>query len=120
MRYFNKVKVNDEVFSLVYGKGVVTMALAKKHRVDGFYIFAVSYNDKKVVHYTVDGFPNWCSSDGCVVCVGVMLVRKVICVHVCLRNKDLECMSTCSVLFPLILDFKRARNEPRCECKPVL
>ena len=65
MRYFNKVKVDDEVFSLVYGKGLVTMALPKKHRVDGFYIFSVIYNNKKVVNYTVDGFPNWCNSDGC-------------------------------------------------------
>lgn len=66
MSYFNKVKVNDEVFSLVYGRGVVTMALPKKHRVDGFYIFSASYNNNKVVHYTDDGFPDWCSTDGCV------------------------------------------------------
>jgi len=65
MHYFNKVKVDDEVFSLVYGKGIVVMSLPKKNRIDGFYIFAVEYKNKKKVHYTVDGFPNWCSSDGC-------------------------------------------------------
>ena len=27
MHYFNKVKVDDEVFSLVFGKGKVVMAL---------------------------------------------------------------------------------------------
>ena len=65
MHYFSKVKVGEEVFSLIYGKGVVNMALPKKQRLDGFYVFSVKYNEKKEVHYTVDGFPNWCSSDGC-------------------------------------------------------
>ena len=65
MHYFNKVKVDEEVFSLVFGKGIVVMVLPKKQRIDGFYIFAVKYKNDKVVHYTVDGFPNWCSSEGC-------------------------------------------------------
>lgn len=65
MRYFSKVTVDEEVFSLVYGKGTVSMVLPKKQRIDGFYIFAAKYQNDKVVHYTVDGFPNWCSSEGC-------------------------------------------------------
>lgn len=64
MHYFSKVKVDDEVFSLIYGKGVVVMALPKKQRVDGFYVFAVEYKNKKQVHYTIDGIPNWCPTDG--------------------------------------------------------
>lgn len=64
MHYFNKVKLNDEVFSLIYGKGTVIFTLPKKHRLSGFYIFAVEYTNKHTVHYTVDGIPNWCSSDG--------------------------------------------------------
>lgn len=63
--YFNKVKVDEKVFSLVYGKGNVTYVLPKKHRVDGFYVFAVEYKNQHKVHYTVDGFPDWCSSEGC-------------------------------------------------------
>ena len=64
MSYFSKVKIEQEVFSLIYGKGIVNFALPKKHRVDGFYIFAVEYKKKKVVHYTVDGFPNWSTENG--------------------------------------------------------
>lgn len=64
MHYFSKVKVDEEVFSLVYGKGVVVFALPKKDRIEGFYVFAVEYKDKHKVHYTVDGVPNWCSTEG--------------------------------------------------------
>ena len=66
MRYFSKVKVGQEVFSLVFGKGTVVFTLPKEHRLDGFYVFAAEYEKKKQkVHYTVDGYPNWASSDGC-------------------------------------------------------
>lgn len=64
MHYFSKVKLGDEVFSLIYGKGVVTLALPKKQRLDGFYIFAAEYKKEKKVHYTIDGVPDWSSSDG--------------------------------------------------------
>lgn len=68
MHYFSKVKLNQEVFSLVYGKGVVVFALPKEHRVDGFYVFAAEYESskgkKQRIHYTVDGYPNWSSSAG--------------------------------------------------------
>ena len=64
MHYFNKVKINDEVFSLIYGKGKVVMALPKKQRVDGFYVFEVTYKKKISVHYTLEGYPNWCTLKG--------------------------------------------------------
>ena len=65
MHYFNKVKVGQEVFSLVYGMGVVVFALPKEHRLDGFFIFAAEYSKGQRVHYTIDGFPNWSNADGC-------------------------------------------------------
>lgn len=63
MRYFDNVEVGEEVFCLIYGKGRIIMALEKEQRVDGFHIFEAEYKKKKV-HYTVDGFPSWCSTDG--------------------------------------------------------
>lgn len=65
MHYFNKVKVKEEVFSLVYGKGVVVFALPKEHRLDGFFVFAAEYDKSHTVHYTIDGLPNWSSGAGC-------------------------------------------------------
>lgn len=65
MHYFSKVKLKDEVFSIVYGKGEVVFALPKEHRLDGFYIFAVEFKKGVRVHYTIDGVPNWSNSDGC-------------------------------------------------------
>ncbi|WP_373001704.1 hypothetical protein [Sulfurimonas sp.] len=64
MRYFSKVKLKQEVFSLIYGKGRVVFALPKEHRLDGFYVFAVEYNNNQKVHYTIDGVPNWTHLDG--------------------------------------------------------
>lgn len=64
MHYFSDVKLEQEVFSLIYGKGKVIFALPKKHRLDGFYVFAVEYENKQIVHYTLDGMPNWSPLDG--------------------------------------------------------
>lgn len=64
MYYFSKVKLKQEVFSLIYGNGVVVFTLPKEHRLDGFYVFAVKYDKKQKVYYTVDGFPDWSSADG--------------------------------------------------------
>lgn len=75
MHYFSKVKVDQEVFSLIYGKGTVSMVLPKKQRIDGFYVFAVEYPRKKIVHYTLDGFPNWCSTEGC--CQTVFYMKDI-------------------------------------------
>lgn len=73
--YFNKIKLDEKVFSLVFGKGNVIFVLPKKHRIDGFYVFAVEYKDKHRVHYTVEGFPNWCSSEGC--CQTVFYMKDI-------------------------------------------
>ena len=59
---FKNVKKNDEVYSLIYGDGIVENVLAKDVRIEGFYIFSVSFG-KKLVHYTEAGVPNWCNSD---------------------------------------------------------
>lgn len=65
MHYFSNVKINEEVYSIVYGKGKVVFTLPKEHRIDGFYVFAVEYpNKNKRVHYTIDGYPDWTSSAG--------------------------------------------------------
>ena len=64
MHYFNDVEVGNEVFSLIYGKGNVIMALPQNLRLDGFYVFVVEYKNKHKVHYTIDGIPNWCPVDG--------------------------------------------------------
>ncbi|MFA5233796.1 MAG: hypothetical protein WC390_05280 [Sulfurimonas sp.] len=63
MHYFSDVKINEEVYSLVYGKGKVVFTLPAKQRIDGFYAFAVEYpNKNKKVYYTIDGYPDWSSS----------------------------------------------------------
>ncbi len=64
MAYFNKVNVQEEVFSIIYGDGIVDFVLPKKFRIDGFHIFSVNYKSKKKkVHYTVEGYPDWASSN---------------------------------------------------------
>ena len=64
MHYFSNVKLKQEVFSLIYGNGTVIFTLPKKHRLEGFFVFAVEYEKKHKVYYTIDGFPNWSSADG--------------------------------------------------------
>jgi len=51
--YFYEVKKGDEVFGLVFGKGVVQNVW------DGYYKFEVSYDNGYVVPYTDDGIPSW-------------------------------------------------------------
>ena len=64
MSYFAKIELGQEVFSIIYGDGIVDFVLAKKFRVDGFHIFSVNYRSKKKkVHYTVEGYPDWASSN---------------------------------------------------------
>ena len=65
MHYFSKVKRDQEVFSIIYGKGIVDFVLPKKFRIDGFHVFSVEYKKKnKKVHYTIEGYPDWASSNG--------------------------------------------------------
>jgi len=65
MQYFSNIKLDQEVFSLIYGKGKVIFTLPDEHRLEGFYIFAAEYKKRNKVYYTVDGFPNWSDKDSC-------------------------------------------------------
>jgi len=56
--YFNTVKLGDEIFSLIYGKGIATFVLNDIARVTGFYMMKVQY-EKCSVMYTEDGLPDW-------------------------------------------------------------
>jgi hypothetical protein len=66
MSYFENVKVGDEVYGFVYGKGVVKYVIDDQFDMDGFYAFSVEYDNGEEVFYTRDGVPNWCNSDGCI------------------------------------------------------
>jgi len=62
MSRFSEVKLNDEIYSLVFGLGKVIFVLAKPLRLDGYYVFEVEYKNGQRVHYTEDGRPNWCKN----------------------------------------------------------
>ena len=63
MHYFSKVKLKQKVFSLIFGKGEVVFVLPKEHRLEGFYVFAAEFGNKKRVYYTIDGYPDWSDSE---------------------------------------------------------
>lgn len=60
MGKFADIKLNDEIYSVVFGLGKVIFVLTKPLRLDGYYIFEVEYDNGQRVHYTEDGKPNWC------------------------------------------------------------
>lgn len=60
MNKFVDIKLNDEMYSIVFGLGKVIFVLAKSLRLDGYYIFEVEYDNGQRVHYTEDGKPGWC------------------------------------------------------------
>jgi hypothetical protein len=60
MHKFEKIKLNDEIYSIVFGLGKVVFVLAKSLRLEGYYIFEVEYENGQKVFYTEDGRPNWC------------------------------------------------------------
>ena len=61
MNKFEDIKLNDEMYSIVFGLGKVIFVLAKSLRLDGgYYIFEVEYENGQRVYYTVDGKPSWC------------------------------------------------------------
>jgi len=60
MNKFKDVKLNDEIYSVVFGFGKVVFVLTKSLRLDGYYVFEVEYTNGQRVHYTEDGKPNWC------------------------------------------------------------
>ena len=53
------IKVNDLMFGLVFGKGVV-----RSVREDSHYAFEVEYENGQVVPYTEDGNPAWNFGEG--------------------------------------------------------
>lgn len=64
MAYFDEVKLEDEVYSLIYGNGTVKFVLPKAHRTKGFFMFQVHFAKAKV-HYNEDGVPEWCNGIVC-------------------------------------------------------
>ena len=60
MPKFKDIKLDDEMYSVVFGLGKVVFALTKSLRLDGYYVFEVKFNNGQRVHYTEDGKPGWC------------------------------------------------------------
>lgn len=52
--YFKNIKVNDKVFGLIFGSGIVRSVWENSH-----YTFEVEYKNGQVVPYTSDGVPGW-------------------------------------------------------------
>jgi len=66
MHKFEKIKLNEEIYSIVFGLGKVVFVLAKSLRLEGYFIFEVEYDNGQKVFYTEDGKPNWCQEqDNC-------------------------------------------------------
>ena len=57
---FEDIKLDDEMYSIVFGLGKVMFVLAKSLRLDGYCVFGVDYENGQRVYYTVDGKPSWC------------------------------------------------------------
>lgn len=60
MNKFENIEVGHEIYSIVFGIGKVNFVLAKSLRLDGYYIFEVTYNNGQKVWYTEEGQPDWC------------------------------------------------------------
>jgi len=60
MDRYEDVKLDDEMYSVVFGLGKVIFVLAKSLRLDGYYVFEVEYENGQRVYYTEDGRPSWC------------------------------------------------------------
>jgi len=54
MSYFSNAKEKEEVFGLIYGKGIIRSVWE-----NSYYSFEVEYNNGQVVPYTEDGYPAW-------------------------------------------------------------
>lgn len=54
MAYFDKVKVKDKVFGLVFGAGKVSQVFE-----DGYYKMMVKFKNGYEVPYTEEGVPGW-------------------------------------------------------------
>ena len=58
-KYFDDVKLGDEVYSIIYGNGKVSFVLEKNQRTPGFFCFQVQFKSDKV-YYNEEGIPEWC------------------------------------------------------------
>lgn len=54
MQTIKNPKVNDKVFGLVYGKGIITSVYEDSH-----YLFEVTYDNGQTVPYHKGGIPGW-------------------------------------------------------------
>ncbi len=53
MEEFSEVREGDQVYGLVFGKGIVRTVF------NGFYKFEVEYENDQIVPYSVEGIPGW-------------------------------------------------------------
>lgn len=60
MGKFIDIKLDDEMYSIVFGLGKVVFVLAKPLRLDGYFMFEVEYENGQRTHYTEDGRARWC------------------------------------------------------------
>ena len=54
MSYFEKAKVDDEVYGLIFGKGKITEVYQDSH-----YIIMVTFKNGYEIPYTDEGIPSW-------------------------------------------------------------
>ncbi len=54
MKYFKDIEVNDRMYGLVFGRGIVTTV----HE-NGYYTFEVTYENDYTIPYTSNGVPAW-------------------------------------------------------------
>ena len=52
------IKLNDEIYSVIFSLGKVIFVLTNSLRLDGYYVFEVEYDNGQRVHYTEDVKPN--------------------------------------------------------------
>ncbi|MDA7817576.1 hypothetical protein N9A28_05250 [Sulfurimonas sp.] len=60
MNKFIDIKLDDEIYSVVFGLGKVVFVLEKALRLDQFYVFQVEYDNGEKTYYTEGGKADWC------------------------------------------------------------
>jgi len=58
MPYFKDAKVGDEVYGMIFGKGIVSEVLPDSH-----YSIIVNFDNSHQVPYTEEGIPSWGNFD---------------------------------------------------------
>jgi len=109
MAYFSKIKLNEEVFSLIYGKGKVSFVLKKELRIAGFYALEVTFESNKKINYTVQGYPNWCSKSH------TNDVQTLFCKHdIDVNEIHFEPIEECLDFYKIKKLLKKDKLEMRC------